>query len=243
MHLPEFDRNKMEWDSWRAFHVTVEHYSAFVQFDTGELIVTNRRWSPDERRAYKELHLQVIGTDDRDCPRLFVPGSDKPVPKSHLNHNGMQVLLLDHDCQRAVSLESWMTGDNNGRTIPERFRDRGSRNVNAYYSGPSAMPLGAVPITRHYPQPLTTKERAHVAELHEACKVWLQMQGDPKALMQKHRSLDAPKVATFVDVSFAVLTEEHRTAIAVKGFDMIKREENNWLTFKTWFEFNKQDDE
>jgi len=235
MHLPEFDYNTMEWDNWRAFHITQSvdprPSRTFVQFDTGEFIVTNRHWSPDERRNYKALHLQVIGTDDSNYPQLFVPGAAKPVPKSHLNHNGMQVLLLDHDCQRAVSLESWMTDDNNGRTVPARFRRPYS--VAAYYSGPKAMPVGAVPITRHYPQPLTTKEREHVTEMHEACKMWLQMQGDPKALMSLYRTEAAPAVASFVDVSFAVLTEAHRTTIAMKGFNMLIREENNWLTFKT----------
>jgi len=249
MHLPQFDRTEMAWDDWRAFHVVHEWH--FVQFDTGEFVVVKSRWSPHERRVYEDLHLQVIATDDRDCPRLFIPGQegDKPIPKSYLNHKGQQVLLLDHDHERAVSLEGWMTGDTDaGRTIPERFvsRDWHGRNVRAYYAGPNAFPLGAVPITRHFPYPLTSRQRTQIAELKNACEVWLAMQPDPAALSiegrREHRDVQT-RVDYFVDIPFSVLTTPQRIAIAVRGFDMIKQETNTWLTFKTWFEFNKQHQE
>jgi len=249
MHLPQFDHAEMAWDDWRAFHVVHEWY--FVQFDTGEFVIVNSCWSPRERRVYEDFHLQVTSTNDKDCPPLFVPGKEnnKPIPKSHLNHKGMQVLLLDHDSQRAVSLEGWMTSDTDAsRTIPERFVSpyRRGRNVCAYYAGPGAFPLGAVPITRHYPHPLTAVQRVHITELKNACEVWLQMQPDPVKLGLEHHKMVRDvqtRVDYFVDMPFSVLTTHQRLAIASHGFDMTRQETNAYLTFKTRFEFNKRDQE
>src|ERR1700746_3198349 len=110
MKLPPFDQANMQWDEWNAFHV-VHKRRAFVQFDTGEFVVCHRNWSPDVRCAYPTLNIQIVSTDDRDCPRLTIPGQEKPIPKSHLNHKGQQILLLDHDHKRAVGLRSWLTKD------------------------------------------------------------------------------------------------------------------------------------
>jgi len=236
MKLPEFDRSKMFWDNWQAFYVIHTFGDRFIQFDTGEFVICQNRWHPDKRRPYNDLHIQVVGTDDRDCPKLFVPHETKPIPKSHLNRTGMQVLLLDHDHQRAVSLEGWMTKDNAGARIPERFIDRGAgRSVRAYYAGPDAFPVGAVPITRHFPHPLTSEQRRHIVELRNACTVWIQMQDNPAALTiegrREHRDVQT-RVDYFVNTPFRDLTTPQRIAIAVRGFDMIKLETNPWLTFK-----------
>lgn len=227
MKLPAFNHAEMEWDSWRAFH-NDHGYRKFTQFDTGELVVCSCRWQPDARHVYKELHLQVVATDDKDCPRLYLPGLDKPIPKSHLYHKGQQTLLLDLDHKRAVGLSDYLTKEN-APLVPERFTDSNSRSVTAWYAGPDAVPVGS-PITRHYPQPLEPDERKHINELADACKVWLQMQPDPEALKKEHRKVKTP-VNDFIGVSFAILTLAHRTAIAERGFNMIVKGEHPWLTF------------
>jgi len=229
MQLPAFDYSHMAWDAWRAFHV-VHPYNAFVQFDTGELIVCARNWGPDFRRVYKELNLQIVTTEEHDCPRFFIPGAadKKPVPKAHLNHSGQQYLLLDLDHKRAVSIGPWLTKTSAPELVPERFLD--SRSVAAYYAGPQAVPVGS-PITRRYPQPLTRDQRQHVGELADACKVWLEMQPDPSALVRESRDVQT-KVSYFVDTPFSGLTMAQRVAIGVRGFNMIVREENPWLTFE-----------
>lgn len=249
MKLPPFNHAVMEWDGWRAFHI--DHgYSKFTQFDTGEFVVCSRRWAPDNRQVYKDLHIQVVATDDEDCPKLYLPGmasvvGAKPVFKSHLNHNGQQILLLDFNHKRAVSLDRWLTKDNAPSSLPERFLDRGARNISAYYAGPKATPIAA-PITRHFPAPLTTEQRTHIKELEAAAKVWLEMQPDPEGLKKKHRDVRAVPVLDCVDVSFGVLTTEHRTAVALRGFNMIIKETHPWLTFNVegeWTNEETADDE
>ena len=231
MKLPNFDRSKMEWDSWHAFHITHEGYNKFVQFDTGEVVVCYRRWQPDNRRDYPELHVQIVATDDEKCPKLYIPGDTPiPIPKSHLNHNGQQILLVDFDHKRAVSLDRVLNRADNPPPIPERFLDNNNRDISAYYAGPNAVPIGS-PITRHYPTPLTYDQRKHIKELEDACKVWLQMQPNPDELKKQHRKEIAPPVLEFVDVSFSVLTLAHRTAIAEHGFNMIAKYKHSWLTF------------
>jgi hypothetical protein len=233
MKLPPFDHSKMRWDAWQAFHVDHLH-GRFIQFDTGEFVVCSYSWRPDQRRTYGELGLQVVATDDKDCPQLYAPGvisviGAKPIPKTHLGHHGQQMLLLDLPNRRAVGLGGMLDKDA-WPTIPERFTDCYSRIV-AYYSGPEAMPIGA-PITQHHPHPLTPGERTHIRELIDACKVWLQMQPNPDELKNKHRNAKVLPVGDFVDVSFSALTTEHRMAIAVRdGFNMIVKKTHPWLTF------------
>jgi hypothetical protein len=214
----------MHWDAWSAFHV--DHvYNTFVQFDTGEFVVCYRHWRPDQRRTYNDLHIRIVATGDDACPRLYVPGKDKPIPWSHLNHKGMQTLLLDLDHKRAVSLDTWLTTENTPSPIPERFLVTNQRNVTAYYAGPGAMPVGQ-PIIRHYPQPLTYDQRKHIGELTDACKVWLQMQPEPVTGTR----LPLP-VLDFVATPFSALTTDQRVAVAARGFDMITKEEHFWLRF------------
>lgn len=221
MKLPAFDHSKMEWDNWRAFHI--DHgYHQFTQFDTGEFVVCSNSWRPENRRVYKELGVQIVATGDDDCPQLFVPGQDKPIAKTHLNHQGMQTLLLDFNHKRAVALGPSLAKDN-APMVPARFF---SHRVTAYYPGPDAPPVGA-PITRHYPQPLTYDERKHINELVDACKVWLQMQPTPGP---KVKLVTLP-VGEFLDVSFSVLTTGHRMTIAQNGFNHIVKDEHPWLTF------------
>jgi hypothetical protein len=230
MKLPDFNRDAMEWDSWQAFHIDLL-YHAFVQFDTGEFVVCNNSWRPENRKVYSKLHIQIVATDDDECPKLYTPGmasvvGAKPIPKSHLNHHGQQTLLLDLDSKRAVSLYPGLTKEN-APLVPERFTK--SNRCTVWYAGPDAVPVGA-PVTRHYPQPLTFDQRTHIKELEDASKVWLQMQPDPAGLQKQHGYTKMP-VRDFVDVSFGVLTPEHRTAIAVSGFYTIVKEVHPWLTF------------
>lgn len=242
MKLPDFDHSKMEWDSWQAFHVNLGYY-AFIQFDTGEFVVANHSWRPEVRKTYSELHIQIVATDDDECPKLYTPGmasvvGAKPIFKSHLNHHGQQTLLLDLDSKRAVGLHPGLTKEN-APLVPERFTK--SHRCTIWYAGSDAMPVGA-PITRHYPQPLTFNQRTHIKELEDASKVWLQMQ-HPAGLKKRHDDVGVP-VGDFVDVSFAALTIEHRTAIAVGGFNMIVKEEHPWLTFNVeGYEIASEDDE
>jgi hypothetical protein len=235
MKLPAFDYTKQRWDEWSAYHVTHTHPS-LVQFDTDEFVICSRRWTPYDRCRYPDLHLQIVGTHDDDCPRLYVPGSDKPVPKSHLNHKGMQVLLLDLDHHRAVGVYPVLTQDS-APAVPARFfkpssaRYPGYRHdISVYYPGPDAMPVGA-PITQAYPQPLTMSQRTHVRELVDACKVWRQMQPESEFASRAPWKFQQLLAIDFADLPFATLTTEQRTAIALHGFNMIMKEEHAYLQF------------
>lgn len=227
MHLPEFDHSSMAWDDWRAFHIIHGAHNKFVQFDTGEFIVCARSWQPGERHTYNEFHLKVVATDDEDCPKLYLPGMSKvegakPIYKSHLNHHGQQVLLLDYDSKRAVGLWPVLKGS---ASIPERFTD--SSRVAVYYAGPHAFPVGA-PVTRQYPQPLTPAQRMHINELKSACDVWMQMNTGTITIPRDHA---ARSVIEFVDKSFSELTSIQRLVIARWGFDMLVKEKHEWLEF------------
>jgi hypothetical protein len=224
MQLPAFDYTRMHWDAWQAFHI--DYDSVFIQFDTGEFVVRHHDWRPNERKVHYDLHLQVVATADRDCPRLYAPGHDRPIPRAHLERDGQQVLLLDLDHGRAVSLDGVLRD-----AVPGRFV---CGSLAAYYAGAVAMPLGGGPITRRWPHPLTHDLRRHAAAVTDACKVWLGMHDDDarRELTREHRYVKAP-VWAFLGVPFAELSEATRTAVAVRGFGMIAEEKHPWLTFKT----------
>ena len=232
MKLPEFKLDEMEWDSWHSFHVDVA-WNKFVQFDTGEFVVVNKRWNPDKREVHNDLRIQIVATSDDNCPRLYLPNTPGPMPvaKSHLNHKGHQILLIDFDHKRAVSVDRYLDKDNVTAPIPERFTNSEHRcggRISAYYAGPNAVPIGT-PITRHFPHPLTSEQRKRIDDLKSACDVWLKMQPNPEALAKEQHKFKAPPVAGFIYAAFSTVLPAQRALIAVHGFDMILKEEHPWL--------------
>ena len=160
MKLPAFNHAEMEWDSWRAFHIDAPRVRQVHSVRHRRVCRVDSNWRPENRQVYKELNIQIVATDDDDCPKLYIPGSDKPVPKSHLNTRAMQTLLLDFDHKRAVG----------HRRLPDqRQRAAGPGTV---YQQQFAQRLCLVRrhlrcasrslVTRHYPRAIDTRRaQAH----------------------------------------------------------------------------------
>ena len=105
MKLPEFNAKGMRWDQYRKFH-TVK-WGVFVQTMDGELLVMGSGdGAPDQRAEYADYNIAIRSTTDRDCPALYLPGSDKPIVAAALHRKGGQLLLIDYDLKKAFRL-SW----------------------------------------------------------------------------------------------------------------------------------------
>lgn len=181
MKLPSFDLSNAQWDKYKAFHIShgPSGYggSGFVQFDTGELIVTAYKFKPDTRHLYENFNIRVVSTKDRDCPSFTTPDGER-CRKAWLSHFGQNVLVLDLDTGFAVRLGYTLI---NEKRVPLRLR----RYATAYFSGPGEQPIGSE-IVVYKPYPWTTKEREYAQTMIAASRAWIGLEyGDPETLRKK----------------------------------------------------------
>lgn len=185
MKVPAFDHSKSSWDRYRAFHIA--HGWDLVQFDTGEVIITNAFPRPDlrgrNRHGFSMLQsrsdlCRAWGGKDIRGTVLKDPVSGEAIPNSWLTlpSGSGQYLLLDHETRRVVRLGAINYNDKPGdhwtarKGVPQRFW----REAAAYYPGDDMPPVGDdVTIMRSVP--LTSDERAHLRELLSSCRAWLQI--------------------------------------------------------------------
>ena len=65
----EFNHTYKRWDEYRCFHAG---QGPFVEFETGEVILTRVPY-PDQRKHYDKYGLQLVSTSDtRWCPQLYL---------------------------------------------------------------------------------------------------------------------------------------------------------------------------
>jgi hypothetical protein len=175
MQLPNWSREKQQWDEFKAFHVGINMHGTamrgpysshvnginFVMFETGELICTADNIRPAHRGLYAALNVGLWRTCDSDCPKLFTPDGE-PIPKARLNHGGSQLILVDNDTRRAVSLRKWHADAPVEPDVrPARFRDR---PTNVYFPGPGMPPYAAGAITVCPPVRVLDKDYAKQVE-------------------------------------------------------------------------------
>jgi hypothetical protein len=175
MKMPEFDTTVRRWDKFKEFHVGYGPNlswsadisgCAFIHFQKGDLILQRSSWEkPDLRRAYLDGSVSIRSTADAKCPKLAIPGDDKPLPTAWLTRGGQQILLVDHDHNIAVSVAV------GGKKL---------RNENAFvwYEYGEAKPVSCARIKVSRPKKYTKDERAHIDGLVNACKAWAEMLGE-----------------------------------------------------------------
>ena len=182
MKQADFDLSKAEWDRFKAFHIGhgPGYDKPIVQFDTGEVIFTQHRWEPDQRKLYRDFNITVVSTADVRCPLLYRHATDeKPVPKARLNQTGQQIILIDHDHGIAVSLEfgDSLSSDLPRREFQERLPERLRAHAFAYYAGPKSVPISrGIDIWR--PRVFGKMQEEHLTELVCASRAWCDLQGE-----------------------------------------------------------------
>jgi|FLOH01.1.fsa_nt_gi hypothetical protein len=144
---------RKSWDRFNAFHVV---NGVFVEFESGELMITDTP-NPDNRNFYPEYNVQLVTTSDADCPTLYL---DKectlPAKKAWLNHKGQQHLAIDYEQKVAFALsELWTTPVNValGNHVS---------NARAYWSGQKRLPVPIEKIKVQTPDPAYKKKMLSV---------------------------------------------------------------------------------
>lgn len=172
----------LRWDYYGRFHIKIstkslapDRYShphgtaIFAQFTDGLTICNRKEPSPDERGYYPLLGVSLISTTDDSCPPLFVPGDDKPIPKSHLNYTGATYLVVDWRHKRAVPL----TGCE-GECVPEIAL---GSHVGAFWAS-AGQPPQSRPVAINPPLAKTPEMRQLYKDNMAKCKAWAAMHGD-----------------------------------------------------------------
>lgn len=222
MRQPAFDYHDCLWDRYRDFYIHPVSNHAFAQFHTGEMIVNQSSFDPDQRKFYKELNVRIVSTADDDCPALYNRPSDaERIPKSWLTYSGQQFLLIDYDHLVAVGL-SLLSNKRQSlldEEFPERFRNG---YVRAYYAGPKSPPTGQRILVER-DTPFTPKQLAHLEEIKNACETWYSMSRDqPTKQDERARYLKTtPRMpmSAVVNSSFADMNDADRMRIAVSGYE------------------------
>jgi hypothetical protein len=229
MQMPDFNANPAahRWDHWRAFHVVDRN---FTDFSTGECIWSGSAPDPDQRRRFGKRNVQLVATTDSDCPKLYIPGDDKPIPTAWLSRKGMQHLVIDYDFNMAVKLmhHSYYgkTPDWTDRPIPQRFHGQCA----VYWGGPGCKPVGD-PITVAPPWVPSPEQKAHLQGLKHQAAAWALMLDVVEEYgstvihtvdgVRKRTKVpsDAVPAQKLVHKSFVDLTFVERVQMHLHGFD------------------------
>jgi hypothetical protein len=184
MRLPPFDRSsaKCHWDRYRAFY---NERDGFVQFETGEVIVsrTSHLSSENERHYNNRYDVRFFYPADTNRPSgvLWDPKNNQKVLRSWLPQAGL--LMLDCHTKRVVHPAFNYARKNYGLLnreydstdqiseeahknpvvnpgIPSRFNGGAA----VYWAGPGHEPVTTGTITYSPPDKLTSEEAAQLKE-------------------------------------------------------------------------------
>lgn len=225
MKLPAWDNTQQRWDKFEAFHIGVDKYALsktnpwtsqpFIMFDSGEVVCTYAQPGPDQRGIYPMLNLQLVGTNDRNCPALATPDGEA-VAKAWLDDAGQQYLLIDLCTSRAYRLG----GGHSSKLerVPERLS-----HFTAYFPGAGREPT-TPPVTVAKPdlKALTREEREHKDAMISSIKAATKLVEDHPAnkplgywAEQTLRPLDLDKVLACASIND--LPADQQRALLKKG--------------------------
>lgn len=146
----EFNHQRKMWDTHRAFHST---QGPFTEFETGELMV-HYLPRPDGRQVYQKYGIQLVGTSDRDCPKLYLDKAcTQEVLTAWVTQRGQQLIAVDEEQKVAVALR---TGWSNKKELMQ-FLPSHVHNARALWTGPNRLPVPLAQITVSQPDPTVKK--------------------------------------------------------------------------------------
>lgn len=192
MKLPAFDRSGAKWDEYRRFHVHPRPW--FVQFESGEAIITAAKFDPAYRRGIPGTDLRIVATTDDDCPWLkFDPkmpqaaelarelearGYDpdkvldgtRRLPRAWLDCDGAQTLLVDETTGRTVAIGTRTDRKHAAWATVPRF-DTYRRVVTVYLPGADKPAVASV-VELRLPRRWSADEKKALASLRDGCLAW-----------------------------------------------------------------------
>jgi hypothetical protein len=179
MHLPAYDNSKEQFDRYRQFYCGyTSHYTPqFVQFKTGEMILTTHQYMRDTeaRKHYTEYGIEIRSTLDSKLPDMTTVDG-RLITGLDFNHASTQIIAIDHDSHRCVALEYLDRNPKERlastmlRAVPKWLRGY----ARAYQAGPGEPLVGSCIMTAG-PRKHTKEEKRLMADLKTACVAWWKM--------------------------------------------------------------------
>ena len=154
MNKFEFNQTRKSWDSYRCFY---NNDGPFVEFETGEVILT-RNPEPYQRKHYDRYGLQLVSTSDtRWCPQLYLDKKrTQKVKTAWVTHGGQQILAIDHEQGVAIKVNgSW--GIKSGKI---QYLGKHLQSAAAVWTGHSRLPIAMAEITVSKPDRSAKKDLA-----------------------------------------------------------------------------------
>jgi hypothetical protein len=148
----EFKHQNKQWDGYRCFHA---NEGPFVEFETGEVILT-RSPEPDQRRHYDRYGVQLVSTaDTRWCPQLYLDKEcTQEVKTAWLTQGGQQIIAVDREQRVATKVnERWGV-----KTEKLQYLGSHLRSAAAVWTGPNRLPIAMEQITVSRPDRTVAKE-------------------------------------------------------------------------------------
>lgn len=148
----EFKHQNKRWDGYRCFHA---NEGPFVEFETGEVILT-RSPEPNQRRHYDRYGVQLVSTSDtRWCPQLYLDKEcTEEVKTAWVTHGGQQILAVD--CEQRVAIK--VSGRWGVKHDKIQFLASHLRSAAAVWTGPARLPIPVDQITVSQPARTVAKE-------------------------------------------------------------------------------------
>lgn len=144
-----YDPKHRHWDKYHTFYSSI---SGFRFFETGEIAFDSYAHDIDIRRVYRDVGVEIISTNDTHHTFLH-PKTGAKIPKAQLSHRGQQILMIDLESKRVVSMDGRIN-DAAQKAIPTHLR-----NAEAYALSENAPLMSTRSITINAPSPIT--DEAH----------------------------------------------------------------------------------
>ena len=142
---------KRAWDRYNMFH-KMHSASGLVVFQTDQVAVATPNFSSYQRRVYPELGVSIVATNGNNAVDAintwtFQTAGGELIPKTQLNHRGMQLLFVQNHTGAAVRID-WDSYKATAGMPPHLWPTFG-----VSHHSQSPYPVGA-PVLRDEPWPL-----------------------------------------------------------------------------------------
>lgn len=217
----EFDHKRKRWDQYHCFYV---NNGPFVEFETGEVILTSCP-EPSQRKHYDAYGIQLVSTaDTRWCPALYLDKAcTEEVKPAWVTQGGQQILAIDRVQRVAIKV----TDRYGVKTDKLQFLGSHLRYAAAVWTGPNRLPISMDTITVSRPD-LTVKSglAAKLAEVRAAVTAAARIQNlYPAYTCDKLRASSDWGDKSVEGICAHVFADSHRMrTVAANGFSYPRAE-------------------
>jgi len=212
LEFPAITNPRVEWNEYRRFFVP--HFKRrFIQFDTGEFIITAGYWPARDRMEFRNLGLSLVYPRDPELKGVTFtdPVTDRLVSKAHLAPS--DALMIDHTTDRAYHVPHRSRFSD--PRVPPLLRTR----AYVYFSGPGEEPAAA-PVPINSPMKLDLDTQRELRQRRQVAKAAHALGAYDGASLYYPPTRRVDHTAVLIDDWQEVMAVRDKHALAVNGFEI-----------------------